>query len=81
MIKFGHKFSQIITRTSDADCVATDGTCEKEQADGNGNGCGDVCECYADCTGVSGVPDGKVSAWDYGLYNIEDGRMECPACP
>jgi len=39
---------QFITCTTNDDCAVTDGTCDTLQENCNSNGCGDVCECYAD---------------------------------
>ena len=60
--------------TSEADCEATGGTCQLEQGDCNENGCGDVCECYADGYGSLGVPDGKVTNWDFIIWKEEFGE-------
>jgi len=65
-----------ITCTSDADCEATGGTCQMEQGDCNGNGCGDVCECYMDCNNT-GAGDGKVTGSDLGVLKNEYGRFDC----
>jgi len=65
-----------ITCTSDADCEATDGTCQMEQGDCNSNGCGDVCECYMDCNN-SGAGDGKVTGSDLAVLKQEYGRFDC----
>jgi len=70
-----------ITCTSDAECTATGGTCQMAQIDSNGNSCGDVCECYADCNGSSGIPDGRVSTPDYSQLKIEFGRFDCAQNP
>jgi len=71
---------EFITCTSDLDCEATGDTCHMEQGDCNGNGCGDVCECYMDCNN-SGAGDGKVTGADLSLLKNEYGRFDCPACP
>ena len=68
---------QFITCDSNEDCTSTGGTCQMGQIDSNGNGCGDVCECYSDCNGTGGVPDGRVSTPDYSQLKIEFGRMDC----
>ncbi|KPJ55836.1 MAG: hypothetical protein AMJ42_06170 [Deltaproteobacteria bacterium DG_8] len=65
-----------ITCTSDADCLATGGTCQLEQGDCNDNGCGDACECYMDCNN-SGAGDGKVAGTDLGVLKGEYGRFGC----
>jgi len=36
-----------------------------------------VCECYADGSGASGVPDGRVNAWDFGILKLDWGRDDC----
>ncbi|MHA1289803.1 MAG: right-handed parallel beta-helix repeat-containing protein, partial [Candidatus Thorarchaeota archaeon] len=66
-----------ITCTSDADCEASDGTCQMGQGDCNDNGCGDVCECYADFN-----QDLRVTAQDFGILKEEFGRdcVENPPC-
>jgi hypothetical protein len=46
-----------ITCDGNEDCTSTGGTCQMEQIDSNGNGCGDVCECYAEYK-VDGFVDG-----------------------
>jgi hypothetical protein len=46
-----------------------------EQIDSNDNGCGDVCECYADYA-VDGFVDGD----DLMLLKNEYGRADCPTC-
>ena len=66
-----------ITCTSNDDCVEADGTCQMEQGDCNENGIGDVCECYADGYGSLGVPDGKVTIWDFIIWKEEFGRIDC----
>jgi len=48
---------QFITCDSNEDCQATGGTCQMEPRDCNDNGCGDVCECYAEYK-VDGFVDG-----------------------
>ena len=63
---------EFITCTSDADCTATGGTCQMEQGDCNRNGCGDVCECYADFS-----DDGKVTGADLAVLKQEYGRFDC----
>ncbi len=69
-----------ITCTSDADCTDTGATCDggddPGQGDCNGNGVGDVCECYADDN-----EDGAVTTKDYGILKHEFGRYDCPSCP
>ncbi|KPJ55977.1 MAG: hypothetical protein AMJ42_05925 [Deltaproteobacteria bacterium DG_8] len=67
---------EFITCTSDTDCEATGGTCQLEQGDSNGNGCGDVCECLMDCNS-SGAGDGKVTGSDLGVLKGEYGRFDC----
>jgi hypothetical protein len=42
--------------SSDGDCASGE-TCDLSQGDGNSNGCGDACECYADITGTTGKVD------------------------
>jgi len=61
-----------ITCTSDADCEATGGTCQLKQGDCNENGCGDVCECYADYN-----DDLKVTGADLLILKNEYGRFDC----
>jgi len=68
---------QFITCDGNEDCTPTGGTCQMTPEDFNGNGCGDVCECYADCTGTEGIPDGKVSTPDYSQLKLEFGRFHC----
>ena len=63
-----------ITCTSDADCTSTGGTCQLAQGDCNGNGSGDVCECYAN---FNYPTDLKVNASDLGVYKLEYGRIDC----
>jgi hypothetical protein len=48
---------QFITCDKNEDCTPTKGTCQMEPEDCNANGCGDVCECYADYA-VDGFVDG-----------------------
>jgi len=61
---------------SNNDCIATGGICEKYQWDINGNGCGDVCECYMDCNN-SGSGDSKVTGADLMVFKQEYGRFDC----
>ena len=63
---------QFIICTADADCAATGGICQMMQGDYNGNGYGDVCDCYADFN-----QDGRVSIPDYSLMRQEYGRFNC----
>ncbi len=58
--------------SNDGDCPAGE-TCDLAQGDGNGNGCGDACECYADITGTSG----KVDLSDLVLMKNEF-NLPCP---
>ena len=46
--------------------------CQMYQGDCNYNGCGDVCECYADFNG-----DGKVTGREVGILIQEYGRFDC----
>ena len=72
---------QFITCDGNEDCTPTDGTCQMEPLDFNSNGCGDACECYADCCGTEGVTDGRVSTPDYSQLKIEFGRFDCAQNP
>jgi hypothetical protein len=63
-----------IACTSNDDCADTNGTCWKLQGDFNGNGIGDVCECYYDVN-----QDGKVSTPDFSVEKWEYGRLNCPS--
>ncbi len=64
------------TCTEASDCI-TGETCDLAQGDINHNGCGDVCECYADITGIGDVPDGKVDLVDLVLMKSEF-MQSCP---
>jgi hypothetical protein len=64
-----------ITCTSDVNCTATGGSCDRFQGDFNKNVIGDVCECYGDCN-----KDGRVTGGDKALINNEYGRDDCPVC-
>ena len=55
----------------DIDC-AGDEMCEKDQADYNLNGAGDVCECYADIDGT-----GEVCLFDLLIMKSEFGSSGC----
>jgi hypothetical protein len=46
---------EFITCTINDDCTATNGYCEQDQGDWNGNGTSDVSECYADFDGNNDV--------------------------
>lgn len=62
--------------TSDDDC-GFDAVCEKSQQDFNGNGIGDVCECYADTN-----CDTKVNLTDLVKMKSEFNRTNCsPSIP
>jgi len=52
--------------SNDSECFSSGGTCQMEQGDCNGNGRGDVCECYADCN-----CDTKVDLSDLVLMKAE----------
>jgi len=65
-----------ITCTSNSDCEATGGTCDMSQGDCNGNGIGDVCECYMDCNNA-GAGDGKITGLDLEAVKDEYGRWDC----
>ena len=67
---------EFITCTNDDPCIATDAYCQMEQWDINGNGCGDVCECYMDCNN-SGSGDSKVTGADLMVLKNEYGRFDC----
>jgi len=75
------KPESFITCTGDADCEATGGTCQLEQGDCNANGCGDVCECYAN---YNYPTDLKVTGIDLNALKQEYGRFDCsegnPCC-
>jgi len=60
--------------TDDEHCAGE--TCQKEQGDCNGNGIGDVCECYADCNS-----DTKVELQDLVIMKGEFGRNDCDTNP
>ena len=67
-----------ITCTDDTPCtLLPTAYCQLAQGDWNGNSCGDVCECYADVSGPSGVPDKSINAWDYGMIKQQWGDT-CP---
>jgi hypothetical protein len=68
---------EFITCTDNDPCTLPDAYCQKSQGDWNGNGCGDVCECYADGSGASGVPDGNINASDFGILKQDWGRDDC----
>jgi len=51
-------------------------TCQMEQGDINGNGIGDVCECYADIKG-----DGKVNSSDLLIMKLDYNRKDCYVNP
>jgi hypothetical protein len=57
----------------DSECFSSGGTCQMEQGDCNGNGVGDVCECYADCN-----CDTKVDLSDLVLMRQE--FLQPPVC-
>ncbi len=61
----GSPFS-FIACSSNTDCETTGGMCQMDQGDFNGNGIGDVCECYADCN-----CDTKVDLSDLVLMKTE----------
>jgi hypothetical protein len=63
-----------ITCTSDEECVPTGGTCQLTPGDGNSNGVGDVCECYAN---FNYPPDIKVNLSDLGILKGDYGRNDC----
>ena len=63
---------QFIICDGNEDCTPTGGTCQMEQFDFNSNGCGDVCECYADFD-----KDGNVTTPDYSQLRREFGRFNC----
>lgn len=65
-----------ITCKSDADCIATGGTCQLEQGDCNNNGAGDACECYADCNS-----DTKVNLTDLVIIKNEFLWNDCAINP
>jgi len=62
--------------TSDTVCSASGGTCQLEQGDGNGNGVGDACECYADCN-----RDTRVNLTDLVIMKGEFFRADCDTNP
>jgi hypothetical protein len=64
--------------TSDDDCIPTGGTCQLAQGDCNGNGVGDICECYAN---FNDPADLKVNISDLGIYKLEYGRIDCNSAP
>lgn len=68
---------EFITCTDNTPCTFFGTYCQMEQGNWNGNGYGDVCECYADVTGFFGVPDGTVNAFDYGVLKQQWGDP-CP---
>jgi hypothetical protein len=59
-----------ITCTDNSTCGS--GICQMEQQDYNGNGVGDVCECYANLNG-----DNKVNSSDLLLLKIDYNRSNC----
>jgi len=61
-----------INCTNDDDCAHTDCTCQTWQSDENGNGVGDVCECYSDTN-----RDGKINNTDWGNIKREFGSIDC----
>ena len=67
-----------ITCTSGADCIATLSSCQLVQGDYNGNGIGDVCECYANFTYPN---DLRVNVSDLGVFKQEYGRTNCTEPP
>ena len=68
-----------VTCTEDADCTGPGPAikwCEKTNSDDNGNGIGDVCECYGDAN-----EDGYVMGGDSALVDNDYGRIGCPLSP
>jgi len=66
-----------VTCNSDSDCQTTGG-CQKAQEDSDFDGCGDVCECYAN---FNYPTDLKVNASDLGVFKLEYGRIDCHTVP
>jgi hypothetical protein len=64
-----------VTCTDNSAC-GTGETCQMEQGDGNGNGIGDACECYADLSG-----DGKVNSSDLLIMKLDYNRKDCYVNP
>jgi len=67
---------QFIPCIDDTACQATGGTCQMEQIDSNDNGCGNVCECYADYKADGGVDGGDLAA-----LKKDYGRTDCLLSP
>ena len=60
---------------SDSDCLDNDALCQMYQGDSNGNGIGDVCECYADFNCHR-----KVNINDFVIMKAQYFRNDCPVC-
>ena len=61
---------------SDNSTCEAEETCQIEQGDINGNGIGDVCECYADCDNNT-----NVGLSDIGIMKTDFGRFDCDTIP
>jgi hypothetical protein len=64
--------SALLEPCSDNSTCEPEETCQMEQGDINGNGIGDVCECYADLSG-----DGKVNSSDLLKMKLDYNRNDC----